>query len=307
MKHVFIVNPAAGKGRLQRELVREIRRRLPSGSYELYETAGPGDGQVIAAARLEGSDGDSLRFYACGGDGTLFEVVNGVAGRAPVGNFPCGSGNDFIKNFQGADFMDLEAQLEGRELRTDLILCNGAYVTNVCNLGFDADIAAAAARYKNFPLVSGNAAYLLAFADRFFKKMSRPMKIWVDDEPEPICRELIFALLANGQFYGGSFRGAPRAEINDGWLDLCVCGAGSRLVFAGMASAFRKGLHVSDPRFRPYISYLRCKKVRILTERPTTLALDGNCQAVEQVEAELRPGALRFLLPAGGSFRFYGS
>lgn len=300
MKHIFIINPVAGKGQRQQALAEEIRLTMDPAEYEIYETEGPGDATVVADARIESGRGEELRFYACGGDGTFFEVINGVKGRAPVGTFPCGSGNDLIKNVADCDFMDLDAQLNAEEVRTDLILCNGQYVANVCNLGFDADIADTATHYKTWPLVSGKAAYLFALVHCFLKTMKHPMKLWIDEDPAPVDQELIFAVMANGQFYGGSFHGAPFAEVNDGWMDLCYCANGPRLQFMTMAGAFRDGRHVTDPRFARFITYRRCRKVRIELGETTMLCLDGNCMPTDKVEAEIVPDALRLLVPRGG-------
>ena len=83
---------------------------------------------------------ERLRFYACGGDGTLGEVVNGAAGQvnAEVGLIPIGTGNDFVRNFADAgDFFDIEAQVMGEARAIDLIKCNDRYGINVVNVGFD--------------------------------------------------------------------------------------------------------------------------------------------------------------------------
>ena len=117
MKHLFIVNPVAG-GKDRREYVAEQARRALEGSedaYELYVTTAPMDACAKIAA--EAASGEELRVYACGGDGTLNECVNGAAGRSNVAvtHFPCGTGNDFIKMFgeEKARFSDLADLVHG--------------------------------------------------------------------------------------------------------------------------------------------------------------------------------------------------
>ena len=141
-KYIFIINPAAGTSTLQAKLVNNIRAALPTERYELHFTRQAGDGTRIAAECIETHKGESIVLFAYGGDGTFFEVINGAAGKAPVGVFPCGSGNDFIKNILSPEsLLDVEAQINGQAVPLDLIRCNGQYVSNVCNIGFDADIA----------------------------------------------------------------------------------------------------------------------------------------------------------------------
>ena len=86
MKYIFIINPAAGKRKLQKNLLSQIQLLLPPEQYQILYTACPGDGQRLAAQAVQ-ADRD-IRIFACGGDGTFFEVINGAAGQAPIGIFP---------------------------------------------------------------------------------------------------------------------------------------------------------------------------------------------------------------------------
>lgn len=130
MKHLFIVNPVAG-GKDRREYVAEQARLALEGSedaYELYVTTAPMDACAKIAA--EAASGEELRVYACGGDGTLNECVNGAAGRSNVAvtHFPCGTGNDFIKMFgeEKTRFSDLADLVHGEVRPFDIIECAGA-------------------------------------------------------------------------------------------------------------------------------------------------------------------------------------
>ena len=99
MRHVFLINPAAGKYDRTGEFTQTIRAACEGLDYEILVSRAPGDCTHIAQAAA--SSGEPVRLYACGGDGTLNEVVNGAAGHAnaAVTHFPGGSGNDFIKIF----------------------------------------------------------------------------------------------------------------------------------------------------------------------------------------------------------------
>ena len=163
MRHLFLINPAAGKRDRTREYQARIAAACSNLEYEVLVSQKPGD--LTAWSRRAAASGEELRLYACGGDGTLNEVVNGIAGfsNAAVTHFPGGSGNDFIKIFNDpALFSNLHALLDPKETEFDLISCNADYAINVCSLGLDARIGTEIARYKRLPLVTGTGAYALS-------------------------------------------------------------------------------------------------------------------------------------------------
>ena len=143
MKHLFIINPAAGKYDHTKEYAQTVERVLRKYEleYEIALSTEPGDCEVIARRAAE--TGEELRFYACGGDGTLNEVVCGAAGfeNVAITHFPGGSGNDFIKIFSETEpFHHLERLLDCEETRVDLIRCNGRYSVNILSMGLDARV-----------------------------------------------------------------------------------------------------------------------------------------------------------------------
>ena len=110
MKHIFILNPAAGKENAKEKLAAQLKSVYANVDYEIYETRGRGDASAYIKQYCE-TNKESVRFYACGGDGTLNEVVNGAVGfpQASVGCIPCGSGNDFVKYYGGKEiFLNME-------------------------------------------------------------------------------------------------------------------------------------------------------------------------------------------------------
>ena len=179
MKHLFIINPAAGKRENTRRLEADIRGL--EWDWEIAYTAKGGDACRYARAAAEA--GTPVRIYACGGDGTLNEVVNGAAGydNAAVTNVPIGTGNDFLKIF-GPDnktlFSDLRALGGGPQASFDLMDCNGKLGIGVVCAGVDARIAADVHRYKTLPLVRGIGAYILSLlANVLFKGITRPTAV----------------------------------------------------------------------------------------------------------------------------------
>ena len=235
----------------------------------------------------------NICIFACGGDGTFFEVINGAAGKVPIGILPCGSGNDFIKNILPADnLLDLSAQLQGKPVPLDLIRCNGRYISNVCNIGFDADIAYNMTRFKSWPLVSGKSAYLLSAVYCFlYRLQGYTMTIQLDDQP-PIDSTFLFALLANGQTYGGLL---PRRAAG-----LCAGRPDGRLPLpentaahaAALSAPLSEGHLSAEKSCAAFIQYQTCKRVQITLQAPTITGYDGNITTSTFLEAELVPAAM---------------
>ena len=152
MKHIFIINPKAGKGKaynLIPDIQKEIRKINSNHSIEckIHITKGKDDAKRFCKKMCILNKGiETLRFYACGGDGTLNEVVNGVYGyeNVEVGCIPTGTGNDFISNFPGRNFDNISAQISGKTVLIDLLGCKTdddfRLGVNIVNTGFDCDV-----------------------------------------------------------------------------------------------------------------------------------------------------------------------
>ena len=141
MRHVFIINPAAGKVDA-REKILEGLSRLHNVDYEIYLTEGVGDATAYVKDYCN-TYREPIRFYACGGDGTLNEVANGVVGypHASMGCFACGSGNDFVKYYGGKKyFSDVAALIEAEEEPIDLMRVGDKYAINATHFGFDSSV-----------------------------------------------------------------------------------------------------------------------------------------------------------------------
>ena len=159
MKHLFIINPAAGSRNRTEESSEIIHKicRARKLDYEIRVSTAPGECTRIA--REAGESGEEHRLYACGGDGTLNEVVAGAAGHdnVAVSVFSGGSGNDFVKIFsEPKAFFDLERLLDAEETFFDLIRCNDDISLNICSVGLDARIGTDVSNYKRLPFLHGS-------------------------------------------------------------------------------------------------------------------------------------------------------
>lgn len=302
-KHFFILNPTAGKTNCTDLLEPEIRgvcdrQKL---DYEIHITQGVGDATEFVKKTCDENPDKQLRFYACGGDGTLNEVINGAANRenACVGAVACGSGNDFVKSVGEYNFRDVGATLSGYSKKIDLIYIKelDRYSANICTIGFDSEVAASMPQFKKYPFVSGKVAYILAVVKNFFNKMHHTYTVKFDDSEE-IKEELTLTSIANGTVYGGGFLAAPKAEIDDGLLDVCSIKEINRLKFLEFVGPYRKGKHLDDEKIKPFLNYTRAKKVEISHDGVFNANVDGEIIPVEnKITFEISDGALNFIVP----------
>ena len=229
MKHIFIVNPGAGRGMKAMELQEKLKEI--DIEYEIYETKAVKD--ATAYVRSRASSGEELRFYACGGDGTLKEVMEGTVGfkNVSITSYPVGSGNDFVKCFGGKErFMDLEMLVRGTAKPTDIIRVNDDVCINACHFGLDSAVAKTMAKVKRKKIIGGKNAYITGVVKAFICNMKTKGKIIADGEVIADGKFLLCAV-SNGQYVGGMFKCAPKAAVDDGLLEVCLVKPVSRLTF----------------------------------------------------------------------------
>ena len=242
MRHVFIINPVAGKRLDRRIMLSRMERAFPRGGYEVFTTLGEGDAKALTEKVV--AEGKPARVYACGGDGTLNEVVNGAAGcdYVAVTNVPTGTGNDFLRVYgkKGrGKFEDIAALRDGPQSPMDLIDCNGRLGIDVVCVGVDARTATDVHRYKQHPLVTGSGAYVLSLMENVVKGITRPMR--VDMGPHHYDGKTALLCVCNGRHYGGGFCPMPEAIPDDGVLDMLMVKDVSRIKLAQLVGKYAKG------------------------------------------------------------------
>lgn len=299
MRHLFIINPAAGK----KESTAKLEQLLAelSFDYEVAYTREEGDAQRIA--REAADSGEDVRIYACGGDGTLNEVVNGVAGRDNVAItcVPKGTGNDFLKIF-GPEyrtlFYDLEALAAGPQTPFDLIDCNGKLGIDVVCTGVDARIGADVHRYKNWPLVSGIGAYILALLENvLLKGIARPMAVRMGKRDWKGDTALL--CVCNGRHYGGGFMPVPEAMPDDGILDVLLIPKISLLTFARLVGKYAKGLYRQYPEL---IFDYHGERVDCASGEEMIAVVDGEVMRDTRFTIRLSEKKVNFFYPAHASY-----
>lgn len=300
MKHIFVINPNAGRINRVEEITKKLEEVGSSYDYEIYITKSRGDAERFVREYLKESKTDeTYRFYAVGGDGTLYDVVNGAYGfpNAEVACLATGSGNDFVKNFADISlFKDIKKALEAKAKPIDLIKANDKYCINITNYGFDGEVTAAQLRFKHWPFVSGPVAYNLAALTSLLFKMNQYLKVVIDGKTV-LDEKGLLAIAANGFCYGGGFHCAPKAKIDDGIIDFCLVRKIGRLKAASFMKVFREGEHLTNPKLADKVIYLKGKKATIESNKPVAYAVDGEVFREKKLEITMLPGAIKFAIP----------
>lgn len=319
MKHIFIMNPAAGKGKAGKVFLPKIieTSKRMGVDYEIHRTIAPGDAQHFVSGRCEAGEAgmeatETLRFYACGGDGTFNEVANGAYGydNVEIAMIPAGTGNDFPKNFSNVKyFEDIERQILGEARAIDIIRYveteednptepNVRYGINMFNIGLDCNVADKVAEIKSYPFVPGPLAYGLGVGIILGKKEGVSLEIKFDDG-EIHNGDIMLVDIGNGCYCGGGFKGVPNANVEDGLIDVSIIDNISRRTFLSLIGKYRKGTHLEDPATSGIVYYRKCKSLTISSNDKIKLCTDGEVSMVGQTTFEIIPRGIIFSIPQG--------
>ena len=301
MTHLFIINPAAGSRDRTADYSEKIHTACHDRGldYEIRVSQAPG--QCSQIAREAAESGRQYRIYACGGDGTLNEVVQGAAGfdNVAVTVFSGGSGNDFVKLFTDPKaFFELERLLDAQEDTFDLIDCNGDISLNICSVGLDARIGTDVATYKRLPLLHGFSAYAASTVVNVIKGIAEHYVVEVDDQI--IDGDMTMICVCNGRYYGGGFNPVPEADPADGLLDVLVVKKVSRLQVAGVIGKYKEGRYKELPHL---VQHFRTKSITIHCDKETPINLDGELRLGKTVKMTVSDKKLRFFYPKGLTWR----
>ena len=295
MKHLFIINPAAGsrdRTEAYRQQIEDVFGPLNI-PYRIEISAAPGDCARIA--REAAQTGEEYRIYSCGGDGTMNEIINGIVGynNVSVTMYAGGSGNDFIRLFSNPDaFRDLSQLVDCKEAEFNLIKCNDQYSLNICSVGLDARIGTDVANYKRLPLLSGFRAYAVSSVINVLRGIARHFVVEIDGER--IDEDLTMISICNGRFYGGGFNPVPEADPSDGLLDVLLVKKVSRLQAAAVVGKYKAGKYKELPHL---VRHIRTTSLKVICDQPSSVQLDGELLVAKEVTFSVAPHKIRFFYP----------
>lgn len=302
MKHFFILNPAAGKGKKQKDLVDVIKNACTERcvDYEIYFTTGPKDAERFVRETAECDGKNELRFYLCGGDGTFNEGVNGAVGfdNVSVGIIPVGTGNDFVRNFKNKEnFYDVFSQLDGEKMAIDLISYGERYCANMMNVGFDCQAAIYASEMKKKAFIPAKLAYIAGVLKALMKMPGVRAKVHCEGE-KVAEKDCILVCVANGMFCGGGFKCAPYVAVDDGKMNLNAMGRVNRLQFVQLVGSYKNGTYVTDKN-ADIIDYNVCTTASLDFGCEVNVSIDGEVERHSSLELAIKPRAVNFIVPKG--------
>ena len=298
MKHIFILNPVAGNGYAEKNLLQPIISFLKTTDldYEIHRSLNKEE--IGTYVRQRASAGEAVRFYAIGGDGTLCDVVNGAMGfeNAEVGVIPCGTGNDFVRNFTGREnFLDISKQLSGKAVPIDVIKYNDTYSVNMLNIGADCEVVARAGQIKSR---SGSWSYIRG-ALEILPKGPRYHVAYSAEGGEEKEDDLLLIAIANGHFCGGGFKSSPEASLTDGNLDILLAKPVTGLKLMKLLAKYRMGTHLADPSAKDIITHIKTKSFKLRAIDKVNISVDGEVSPFTEAEISVVPGAINFVIPEG--------
>ncbi len=300
MKHLFIINPNAGKGKAFETVMPKIKEAAAERNIEYKVYVSKSSQDTHDYCKRIGESGEETRIYACGGDGTIYDIVNAVYGYDNIefAAVPLGSGNDFIRLFGTKEqFADIGAQMDGTAIKIDAIKCGDRIAVNQCSMGFDAEVCSKQADFKKIPWLTGESAYTASLVYCLKSKTSNRFTVTIDDG-EPITDNFVFAFCGNSRFYGGGYQAAPYAVPDDGLLDFSIVRAMKLPRLITQIGNYKKGRHYKWPE----TTYVRGKKMTIHSDIPASVNVDGECDLVTDSTFEIIPSAYSFVIPTTSSY-----
>jgi diacylglycerol kinase (ATP) len=292
--YLAIVNPMAGGGKTRRLLGPALDRLRAGGlEIEIAETSGPADATRVSR--------DAYRrgvrnFIAVGGDGTSYEIVNGLypeatAGERPrLGFLPLGTGNSFLRDFsdRGVEYA-IDSLLAGRAQPCDVLRLRHregiAHYINVLSVGFAADVATL--RSRRFSKW-GETGYFLSIFLTLAVFNRRPFPVRVDHQMEFDRRPCLFLTFNNSKFTGGTMMIAPQAEVNSGLIEYVRWGPIGRVGLIRNLPGLYDGTHVEHP----LAERKAVRRVQFDLDAPVDVMIDGEVLTLHCEEIDVLPAAL---------------
>lgn len=292
MKHIFIVNPISGHQDAL-NLIPSIERYFENRphDYEIHLTQYPKHATEIAS---QYHNRDDVTLYACGGDGTINEVFNGLAPSVAMAVIPVGTGNDFFRMLQVKEtkLIDiLKETIEGKEVLVDGGLSSQGRFVEALSMGFDADIAFDANQISRNKYIPSKLVYSLAVLKNIAARKTYDMTIDIDGVT--IDENLLLIAIMNGQDYGGGFTPTPMADLQDGFFDICIIENSYLLKILDALPKYQKGKHLDLDIVRFY----KAKSLKISSKNLINIQRDGESSQVKEINISMLEKGIKLRVP----------
>jgi len=297
-KYLAIINPAAGGGRSRKLLGPALERMRAAGlEVEVRETSASGHAADLArAAWREGH----RKFISVGGDGTSYEIVNGLfpladGGEQPtLGFLPLGTGNSFLRDFsdQGVGYA-MQSLIAGRSRKCDVLRLHHKdgvlYYINILSIGFSADVATLRMRrFRGW----GEIGYQTSIFICLTRFRRRPFPLAADGEPQIDRRPCLFLTFNNSKYTGGTMMIAPTAETDDGLIEYVRWGPIGRIGLIRNLPGLYDGTHIHHP----LAEVRKVGRVDFHLDAPVDVMIDGEVLTLHCQTLDVLPGALNVVV-----------
>lgn len=295
MRHLFIINKHAGKN----DRYKTVLEQISGLNVDVAYTERQGHATELAREYVKQSDEFTVVF-ACGGDGTVNEVIRGVydLDNCSVAPVPIGSGNDFIRSFDKADedFLNIKKLMDGEDVAVDLLKCNDRISDNSISVGFDCMVANNVDKFKKRKLISSSFAYKLSIFYCLFMGRRHSFSIIADGKKLEQKSTYLLSICAKGKYYGGGIKCAPLADNTDGKIDFLSVPTVGVLRFISLLPTFIKGGHINNPKL-DFIYHDKFSEVEYISNAPFDIGFDGEIFSVTSAKISVLPKAVKIRIP----------
>lgn len=292
MKHIFIINPYAGKQDSE-SLIPFIEQYFADKTeeYQIIRTEYAGHAKEIASGYTKEDD---VCLYGIGGDGTMYEILNGLNEGVCMAIIPNGTGNDHFRNLKldHQSLTDLlKKTIEGRVVKCDYGVANNRRYLNSSSMGIDADVNQLANEWgKKYPIPK-SIVYIVAALKVVLKPEPVHFKITIGDKV--LDRKSLLVAAMVGQYYGGGFHPSPIADLQDGLLDVIIVKEMKLSRILVVLPKYMKGTHMDLPE----VEYLQTDALTLDADRPVLYGCDGEPILETHIEYHVEKGALNLRVP----------
>lgn len=307
MKHIFLINPKAGKENVFTKVRAYLQTRQDIEPL-VFNTEFRGHETELTKRLCGIFDDEPVRFYACGGSGTFCRLISGIAdlSSTEVAWFPCGMTNDFLKVFHGgaASFSDLGSLIDGVPFPVDIMdfgFCRGI---NFSSSGYEAKISSDVNDLASLSIVGQKLPYYMAILKNLLTKTNLPYQVTIDGHAFDGRYSLVSAL--NGVCYGGTFSPLPDILPNDGLMSVILYEFKSALALAKGMPSYKNG---RLDQIGEAIRVVEGKELAVTVPVGQThyFAVDGEVFSLAgdppRYLLRLLPAALRLIVPRGTTLK----
>lgn len=293
MKIKIIANPVGGR-QMRKKLIPKVEKELKrrNADYDLQISQTPGASIQIAR---DARDGGYDVIVAMGGDGTINEVINGLAGAdIPIGIIPAGTGNDLARHLGISNDIDqaIDILLRGKTKIVDLAKVGDRFFINVAGIGLDVTVCKDTdLRLKR---LAGPAAYFLSSLRTKIMGKQKTFYIELEAEKDFFAGEVHLIAICNGRAYGSGLFIGPDAEMDDGLFDVCIF---EKMSYLQLMSLQAKATSNKDFRGHPKVKYFKTPQVKIHQPNELEIETDGEVFPYVQPTFSILKDAAKLVVP----------